>query len=528
MDGKPYQSGVQTAWEWLRKIGNAVSSIAIPSWLQGHRPPPMANWMDAIAESSENAGAALSGVAPVNGSMPTFAPRRRGPQGAAGGIVVNVTVQGNVTTEQQLIYAIRDGLAKFGMQNVSSLPAGSHTVMAWPSLTVQISFVDPPLTATASTTWTDVTTYVLSLSTRRGRSDALGRIEAGNATVVLDNSDRRFDPTYASSPYSPNVLPMRKIRISAVYSATTYYLFSGFVESWPPDWPGGLDATTTIRCVDAFKYFALKKLNGPYASEYTNWSIDTWLTNIDWPGAADRELYSGQSQIQSGTFTNTPALQHFQNVADVESGLFFMGAAGKATFHNRHYRLTSSVTSQATFDDAAGASLPYLNVTSTYDDSQIWNEARVTRTGGTEQVAEDTTSQAAYFTRTLTRNLPILDDTEALGLAQWLVGVYALPIFRFTSVTLDGLMSDSLWPHMLDLGISERITVTQHPPGAADVITEACYIELIAHQIDARADGVFWSTTFGLSSAEALAGSSFWILEHSVYGVLNVTTKLAY
>lgn len=399
--------------------------------------------------------------------------------------------------------------------------------MAWPVITIEVDLSNGPLTALASNVWTDITPYVRSFSTRRGRSNGLGRMEAGTATVVLDNTDRRFDPTFATSPYYPNLVPMKKIRISAVYSAVTYRLFVGHVEGWPPDWPGGMDVTTTIPCTDAFKYFASKKLNGAYGNEYCNWSIDTWLTNISWP-AADRELYSAASQIQSGTFVNTPALQHFQNAADVESGLFFMGADGKAVFHNRHRRLTNSLTSQATFDDAAGAALPWLQLTSSYDDSEIWNEARVTRTGGVEQVATDATSQSSYFTRTLTKTLPMLSDSEALGLAQWLVGVYALPIFRFTSITLDGLMDDALWPHILGRAISERITVTQRPPPITTAITKDSYIESIAHEVTAGDDGTFWRVTFGLSSADALAGSSFWILQDATFGVLNSTTKLAY
>lgn len=399
--------------------------------------------------------------------------------------------------------------------------------MAWPTLSVQVAFGDAPLTALASNTWTDITAYVHSFSTRRGRNDALGRIEAGTAQVVLDNSDRRFDPTFAASPYYPDVVPMVKIRISAVHLGITYRLYVGHVESWPPDWPGGLDATTTISCVDAFKYFASKKLNGAYTNEFCNWSIDTWLTNIGWP-AADRALNSAASQIQSGTFVNTPALQHFQNVADVESGQFFMGGDGLAQFRNRHYRLTNSLTSQATYGDAASGELPWYALSSSYDDRQIWNEARVTRTGGTEQVATDTASQTAYFTRTLTKTLPLLTDSEALSLAEWLVALYANPIFRFTSVTLDGLMDDLLWPSMLDLVIGERITVIQRPPPIGVAITQACYIESVAHEVTANEDGARWYTTFGLSSAEALAGSSFWILEHSTFGVLDVTTRLAY
>jgi hypothetical protein len=395
--------------------------------------------------------------------------------------------------------------------------------MAWPTLLIQVAFVDPPLTALASNTWVDITAYVKSFATKRGRSDALGRIEAGTAQLILDNSDRRFDPTFAASPYYPNVVPMKKIRISATYSGVTYRLLTGFIESWPPDWPGGLDVYTTISCVDAFKYFALKKLNGAYANEFCNWSIDTWLTTIGWP-AADRALNSAQSQIQSGTFVNVPALTHFQNVADVESGLFFMRPDGIATFHNRHYRLVNSRTSLASFDDVSGAALPWLSLASSYDDQQIWNEARITRTGGVEQVAQDTASQLAYFTRTLPKTLPLFSDADALYLAQWLIGLYALPTFRFTSMTLDGLMDDALWPWMLSFVISDRITVTQRPPPIGVAITQDCYIESVA--FDVAQDR--FQVTFGLSSAAALAGSSFWILQDSVYGVLNSTTKLAY
>jgi hypothetical protein len=75
--------------------------------------------------------------------------------------------------------------------------------------------------------WTDITAYALSFNTGRGASRADGpvlRFEAGHATVTLDNSDRRFDPTNLSGPYvaggRTQVEPMRKVRISAVYDGT--------------------------------------------------------------------------------------------------------------------------------------------------------------------------------------------------------------------------------------------------------------------------------------------------------------------
>jgi hypothetical protein len=406
-------------------------------------------------------------------------------------------------------------------------------VIAWPTVTIEIGFATAnPLTAHATTTWSDVTGDVTAFTIKRGRQDALGRIEAGTATVTLDNTDRKYDNQYIGSPYYPNVKPMRKIRIRASYSAVTYYLFTGYIEAWPMDYGGGLDAESTIRCVDAFKFFAQKKLNGAYTNEFTGDSINTWLTSISWP-AADRQIFSGQSQIQSGTFVNVPALTHFQNVADVESGLFFMDGQGRATFHNRHYRLTAGSTVVASFSDKdsgspSGSDLFYLSVVLAYDDSLLYNEARITRTGGTEQVSTDTSSGDEYFLRTYTKTLPLLTDVEALSLAQWITSRYGQPSFRFTSVTLDGLMQDDLWPHILGRAISDRVNVYQLPPigsGLGTAIAKDCYIEGVAHNVNVAGGALVWQTTFQLSPADAL---QYWVLEDATLGVLDSTTRLAY
>lgn len=195
---------ISTAYDWFGKIGGAIGSIQIPSWLQGHSPPPLAEWIDAIGASASTAtptmqefmrrlgdgGEAaraqletLTGAgrlafneyvrfakesgdvgndalmdipaefrrlaemyassaigqestwgksqadwaawsASTGGAVPdwvnTALPSGVGPPGSgAGGIIVNVTVQGNVTSERDLILAIRDGLAQLGRQNVT-------------------------------------------------------------------------------------------------------------------------------------------------------------------------------------------------------------------------------------------------------------------------------------------------------------------------------------------------------------------------------------------------------------------------
>lgn len=107
-------------------------------------------------------------------------------------------------------------------------------------------------------TFTDVSAYVRSFEVRRGRQRSTEQFAAGTASVVLDNRDARFDPLNTSGPYTvggiTGVVPMRPIRISAVYNGVTYRLFTGFVDTWTFDYSAGLsDATATIACSDGLK-----------------------------------------------------------------------------------------------------------------------------------------------------------------------------------------------------------------------------------------------------------------------------------
>jgi hypothetical protein len=85
--------------------------------------------------------------------------------------------------------------------------------MSWPTLTVECAFGSDA--SNASPSWQEITDYVREVRIRRGRQFELDRIDASTLALKLDNSDRRFDPSYVSGPYYPNVLPMRRMRVRA-------------------------------------------------------------------------------------------------------------------------------------------------------------------------------------------------------------------------------------------------------------------------------------------------------------------------
>ena len=151
--------------------------------------------------------------------------------------------------------------------------------MAFPVPKVEIAFDDGPYVA--SPTWTDITVYVRSLNTDRGRSDDWGNFY-GSASVVLDNRTRLFDPFYTSGTYYGKLLPRRQIRITATYGGTSYPVFRGFVAGWPPTWTNaGMDSTVTISCMDAMGLLASDSLPADWSRKYIlstaprhYWSLD--------------------------------------------------------------------------------------------------------------------------------------------------------------------------------------------------------------------------------------------------------------
>jgi hypothetical protein len=139
--------------------------------------------------------------------------------------------------------------------------------VGFPTTTVSIAFNDGPYVA--SPTWTNVTTYVRQINTQRGRQDEQSDFESGNATVVLDNRSRIFDPFYTAGTYYGQLLPRRQIKIEATVGATTYPVFRGFIEGWPVTiTDAGYDTTVTVQCFDALGLLADEEMPDDISSTY--------------------------------------------------------------------------------------------------------------------------------------------------------------------------------------------------------------------------------------------------------------------
>lgn len=393
------------------------------------------------------------------------------------------------------------------------------TVASIPSWVWEVDVTNDPSSVT--TTWTDITQYVRDGATiRRGKQAETGRDQAGTCELDLYNGDRRFDFFNTSGPYGSGFKPMRRIRCRGTYSATTYPLFLGYIDYPELGYEGPADARTHITATDAFKVLNGKLVSGDFPAQRSDQRIGAILDATGWP-AALRSLATGVSTLDPITLDKVSALEHVQQVADSESGRVFIDASGNVKFIDRHAPYLTS--SSATFGESE---INYVDVQFKGDDSLLFNEILVQRAadGAEQRSAVDATSQAAYFTRTLSfTGLLHNNDNESEDKADFELALRKDWKARIVGMALDGTYQPAtVWPQALGRELGDRLTVRKRPPGGGTLIEQESFIEGIEHRVGVGT----WDTTIRLSAIGIgyqiyAAGKSYWQVGNATTGTIG-------
>lgn len=394
-----------------------------------------------------------------------------------------------------------------------------------PTISCEIAFsTTGPLTVPGS--WTDVSTYLRTddLSIRRGRADELQATQAGILTCVLRNADRRFEPEYASGAYYPNVVPQKRIRISAVWNAVTYRLFTGLITRWTPSY----DAATgqeivTVQAVDLLGGILANIRNtANNGNLFTGTSMISAL-NAAGVDAADRNIAQGDSIIQlSGVSQTTSVADNIQRAAFVEWMPVWCAGDGRITFVNRETRYNPATPTV----QIGGAGNPQASeLTLLYDGEQyLYTTVRVTRTSGVEQTATDAAAAAIYGAREKVLTLEARDDAEAAALADHILTLYKAPKLRIQAIKLIPETSPStLWPIALGTDVGTRVRVSHTPKSGGSALVQDCFVESLALSIRGAQRAMVWTL-----SPAALSDLTAWELEDATWGVLDSTTRVVY
>ena len=160
------------------------------------------------------------------------------------------------------------------------------------------------------------------------------------------------------------------------------------------------------------------------------------------------------------------------------------------------------------WDRVAGSStsrrlpeLPYRDLTLTNAALQITNQVRAARAGGTEQLAEDTTSVSRYLPRTHTRSDLILQsDLDARVWGEQIVARRSRPEPKVAQLELKPRGSDErVFAQAFGRELGDRVRVTRRPPGGGAPIVRPVWVRGVEHQMAVDMD---WKTTFTLEQTQ--------------------------
>lgn len=403
------------------------------------------------------------------------------------------------------------GVATAGATAVFTLTGGAQI----PRPIVEIAFSTNPTSDVP--VWTDVTEFVQSFSTRRGRQQELDVIEPGTASLVLDNDDRRFDPMNTASPYYPNILPVRRLRIRAVWNNVLYDVFSGYINGWPQEYPNHHRNVVQLDALDGLGFLSFADLTLSRPEELSGSRVESVLNAANW-SAMDRDLAAGVETFRAESELSGTALSIVQDCARMEHGRLFASRSGKITFQGRDVAVYNPPASSGTWsDDDAGPDFAYDDVVPSMDEEKIWNRVTTTGPSGTPQVAEDLTSQAQFFIRDLSHDGSMLtDDVTAATHSQFLLVVYKDPALRFTSMDVDP-RADGAYAAALGLELGDHIVAEKFSTSA---ISQDVFVDGI--NTDVSRDDKSWSFTLYLTPLFTDTTNDWWVVGEVMGGTAIV------
>lgn len=374
----------------------------------------------------------------------------------------------------------------------------------------------------------DVTEYVQELTINRGRTDNLQDFNAGTCTVVLNNNDRRFDPSNTASPYIDpatnlsGVVPRRKIEVK--YGSTS--LFTGRIIDIDIEYspqPQTL-STVTVKAADDFVRAASTTISAHTPSaELSGARISNILDRAEVNYPATRNISAGTTTLGAYPIAaNKNTLDYLQDIARTEQGYLYVAGNGNLTFTDRV--TTAFAAPAATFaDDGTGIKYSVLGIQ--YGDEFLFNQINCVNATEVISSASDATSQTTFGTSVLTVNdLLFASDTDAANLATFLLGLYKDPEYRFDKVRIDFAganisTADQATVVGLDLGSNIRVKRT-FSTGTPLAVQQDVTIQRIEHSISPIAHSI------KLSMSPARIIYQF-TLDSSTRGTLDADNALA-
>ena len=359
--------------------------------------------------------------------------------------------------------------------------------------------LDGPGVLDGTTTYASITDGVISATIMRGRRDPDDPFPTGTMSFTLNDTaaDGVFSPFDESSPYYddiqdiPGLAPGRLVRFTRYDSSNNpELLFVGFIVNYDYNFDLSGNNTVTVYCADNLYRLAQTYLTAHNPSkELTGVRVNAILdrTEVAYPSGAARNIATGSVELGGGSqyaiTEGTNVKAYFDEITySAERGRIYVDREGTLVSEDRIGTTLSAPV--ATFNDT-GSDIPYQSLGITFAAEDIVNRVAVTPAGGTQQVAEDLTSQATYFIKSIYIESSLLhDNAAALTLADYLL--FPVPDYRFNSVeTFYGRLTAAQRDTVAIIEIGDTILIKKQIPvnGVPTSNQQELAVEGLEHRI---------------------------------------------
>jgi hypothetical protein len=375
-----------------------------------------------------------------------------------------------------------------------------------------------------------VTEFAQSVSIARGRSANQNETQAGVATIVLNNNDRRFDPINEDSPYwdtatnTSGVQPRRFVEIIS----NGEHLFQGAITTINISYDSDF-STCTIEASDDFTRLANMTVATAFTPpvQITGNRVTTILDlpEVNYP-IDQRAIATGGKDVQALQIdAGTNVLSYLQQVALADQALLFMSRDGDIVYTDPVGTVWSYDIAATFTDSTAGVGIiPYTNISTITDQTFLYNRVVTSKEGGIEYVEDDATSQTDYGIQTYSlTGLLLENNSDAEALALELLAKYKDPVYRFDDMQfIFNALSVSNQTTMASLDIGDNIKIVRTFSTGSPLTVELYYqVERLNHDITTGQH----TCTIGMGSLKTLIYQ--FILNDANYGVLDASNALA-
>jgi hypothetical protein len=317
---------------------------------------------------------------------------------------------------------------------------------------------------------------ILQVDIRRGRMYQNVFVDAGIATVILNNQSGAFDPSNTSSPWYNTLIEGMQVKISG----NSTVIYTGYLEDNMVN--QGIYPTVSLTFVDGLATFGktiAPALSTSANSESAATRAGRVLDIAQWPAGA-RSLTGTTTML--ATAQGMSCLDMLEQCANCIGGRFYVSRTGVATLvplSNKFSRPT-----QLLFSDQGDAnSVGYDGIITNPGTDYVYNEATVFRGPGVNQYsAKYNASVTTYGLKSKKLDAPVSNTTSAANLALYAArkdadAVVLAEQIDFTAIGIGALATDFLATELNDLVQVKRLTYDNRN------ITINSVVEGMAHSI---------------------------------------------